>query len=57
MASAFSRDNIAHGLDTYRWLKEDVLMTAFAPQNFQIDLITDERPFVLNEDLLKPISV
>jgi len=55
MASAFSRDGTAHGLDTYRWLKQDLLTPAFKPQKFQIDLEQNKSAYVLNKDLLKPI--
>jgi len=56
MAAAYG-NNTAHGLNTYRWLKQDIITPSFTPINFQISLPQENIPFILNKELLKPLMV
>ena len=55
MASAFSKNDLAHGLDTYRWLKQDVLTSAFPAENYSIDVNDDLIGKSLNHNCLTQV--
>jgi len=57
MAAAFSNKNVAHGLDTYRWLKQDIFVPPFRPLNFRLDLQQNPGPFSLKMQNLTPVFV
>ena len=56
LASALGQDT-AHGLDTYRWLKRDVLSPSFKANNFKINIQKDFNSFNLNREIIKPIII
>jgi O-succinylbenzoate synthase len=37
MACAFSAPNSVHGLDTYKWLKNDIIEPPFSPEKFMVN--------------------
>lgn len=57
LASAFGKKDTAHGLDTYRWLKQDTLKPGLKPHNFKIDLPDCFNSYNLNNDILKPFKI
>ncbi len=53
LASALGEKNVAHGLDTFRWLKEDVTIPAFSSESSFIQ--ATKLSFHLNENRLNKV--
>jgi o-succinylbenzoate synthase len=53
LAGAWSKNNIAHGLDTFRWLEKDVTIPAFTSNTAFIQLA--DQDFQLNENMLNKV--
>ncbi|NOG45377.1 MAG: o-succinylbenzoate synthase [Calditrichaeota bacterium] len=53
LAAAYGTNGLAHGLDTFNWLKEDITIPAFSAINNSIDL--SNQSFQLKRNKLKKI--
>jgi hypothetical protein len=55
LAAILNEEDVPAGLDTYRWLKEDLLFERFAAQNGRVDVVEAFRKSKnLRVDFLKP---
>lgn len=57
LAAAFSNEKVSHGLDTYSWLKADLIFPAFSAQNLTITLPDNPDYFTVNHKSLTPIDL
>lgn len=56
LAAAYTKGNVAHGLDTSSWLAGDLITPVFHSKNYKKVIIESEK-FLVNKELLTPIDI